>query len=103
MERLRSALADIAAMRHDGLLTDEEARPRDRPAPRPGPLLINACALSFFDHACDYLQAAELKAAELATMRQTQQTGKQTVRQWCSACTPPYHVLRIVRKRKLCA
>ena len=24
MERLRSALADIAAMRHDGLLTDED-------------------------------------------------------------------------------
>ena len=32
MEQLRAALAEIAVMRSDGLLTDEEVRARDQPS-----------------------------------------------------------------------
>ena len=39
MEQLRAALAEIAVMRRDGLLTDEEVRARDQPSCARGAML----------------------------------------------------------------
>ena len=59
MEQLRAALAEIAVMRRDGLLTDEEVRARDQPSCARGAML-RPCAREreSIDRFCNNIQMA---------------------------------------------